>query len=96
MASEVKVKVTTIGGDERDIQTPLDIKTGDFIKELVIALKLPQVDAENHQISWRLDNKDTGTTMDADKTLEENGVKEGHHLNLIRATVAGIGATRLL
>jgi uncharacterized ubiquitin-like protein YukD len=96
MAGEVKVKVATIGGEERDIETPLDIKTQDFIKELVIALKLPLMDAENHQISWRVDNKDTGTTLDGDKTLEENGVKEGHHLNLIRATVAGTGVIALL
>jgi hypothetical protein len=89
MAGEVKVKVMTMGGDEKEIETPLDIKTQDFIKELVIALKLPLMDAENHQISWRVDNKDTGTTLDGEKTLDENGVRDGHHLNLIRATVAG-------
>lgn len=92
MAGEVKVKVATMGGEERDIETPLDIKTQEFIKELVIALKLPLTDADNHQISWRVDDKDTGTTLDGDKTLEENGVKDGHHLNLIRATVAGFQA----
>ena len=46
-------------------------------------------DAENNSISWRLDNKDSGRTLVGDKTLEENGVLNGHRLTLIRSTVAG-------
>jgi len=60
--------------------------------ELLLALNLPRVDAESHPISWRLDNKDTGRTLEGDKTLGENGVKAGHRLSLIRQVVAG-GAT---
>jgi uncharacterized ubiquitin-like protein YukD len=88
MAAKVNIKVFTIGGEERDVEAPLSIKTEEFIKELVIALRLPLTDAEGHQLNWRVDNKDTGATLDPDKTLEENRVKEGHRLMLIRATVA--------
>lgn len=87
--AEIKVKVLTIGGEEKDIETPTDIKADDFIKELVIALNLPLTDAEGHQVSWRIDDKDTGRTLDGARTLEENEVKEGHRLALIRSTVAG-------
>jgi uncharacterized ubiquitin-like protein YukD len=92
--ADIKVKVLTIGGEEKDIETPTDIKTDDFIKELVIALNLPLTDAEGHQVSWRIDDKDTGKTLDGDKTLDENEVKDGHRLALIRSTVAGWVASR--
>jgi uncharacterized ubiquitin-like protein YukD len=87
--AEIKVKVMTIGGEEKDIETPIDIKADDFIKELVIALNLPLTDSEGNAISWRIDNKDTGRTIEGAKTLEENEVKDGHRLALIRSTVAG-------
>ena len=89
MAELVKVKVTTMGGDEKEIETPLDIKADEFIRELVIALGLPVTDVEGHQVSWRIDDKDTGRTVDGQKSLDENGVREGHRLSLIRATIAG-------
>lgn len=89
MAELVKVKVITMGGDEKEIETPLDIKADEFIRELVIALGLPVTDAEGNQVSWRIDDKDTGRTVDGQKSLDENGVREGHRLSLIRATIAG-------
>lgn len=89
MAADMKVKVITMGGEEKDIETPPDIKADDFIKELAVALSLPVNDAEGRPISWRLDNKDTGRTLEGDKTLDQNGVREGHRLSLIRSTVAG-------
>lgn len=87
--ADIKVKVVTMGGEEKDIETPTDIKAEDFIKELVTALQLPLTDPEGQPVSWRIDDKDTGKTLDGAKTLEENEVKEGHRLSLIRATVAG-------
>lgn len=86
---DVKVKIFTQGGDEHEIETPLDIKAEDFIKELVTALKLPTTDAENNAISWRVDDKDTGKTLEPQKTLEQNGVMGGHRMSLIRQVVAG-------
>jgi hypothetical protein len=84
------VKIFTQGGDEHDIETPLDIRATEFIEELVGALSLPKLDAENHPVSWRIDNKDTGKTLETEKTLEQNGVKAGHRLSLIRQVVAGV------
>jgi hypothetical protein len=70
------------------------LKVEEFISELLTALKLPQVDAERVPIKWRLDNKDSGKSLAHDKTLEENEVGDGHHLNLIRATLVGSDAER--
>jgi hypothetical protein len=88
-AKQIKVKIITIGGEEHEIETPVDIKTADFIEELIVALKLTKTDAEGHPVNWRLDDKDIGRTLDPNQTLEAGGVQEGHRLNLIRAVVAG-------
>ncbi len=88
----VGIKVVTQGGEEHEVETPLSIQTSDFIDELVVALKLPKKDADDHPIVWRLDNKDTGRTLEHENTLEANGVEEGHQLSLIRKVVAGAGA----
>jgi hypothetical protein len=89
MAKEIEVKLITMGGEEKDIETPTDIKAEDFIKELAAALRLPVDDREGRPVSWRIDNKETGKTLDGAKTLEENEVREGHRLILMRTTAAG-------
>lgn len=90
MAAEIKVTVKTIGGETNEVEVPLDIKAEDFVKELVAALKQPTTDAEGHTIVWRIDDKDTQRTLDGGKTMEENGVRAGHLLLLLRSTTAGI------
>lgn len=89
MAGEIKVKIFTQGGDEHEIETPLDIRVDEFIKELATALQLGLNDADGNQIVWRLDNKDTGRTLEGEKTLEQNNVQAGHRLSLIRSVTAG-------
>jgi|GEM_PF-3330060 len=89
MAAEIKVKVITMGGEEKEVAAPLDIRVDDFTKELITALNLPVNDAEGHPISWRIDNKDAGRTLEGTKTLEENGVQESQRLLLLRSTIAG-------
>lgn len=88
-ATKIKVNVITQSGDEHEIETPTDIKAGEFCDEVVQALDLPRNDADGAAIAWRMDNKDTARTLDADKTLDENGVQDKHSLQLIRQVVAG-------
>jgi len=87
--ADIKVKVRMIGGEEHEVEVPTDIRADDFIKELMGAIKLPVTDAEGHVISWRLDDKDTGRTLDGARTIDDNGVREGHTLMLLRQTTAG-------
>jgi uncharacterized ubiquitin-like protein YukD len=89
MATDIKVNVITLGGETHEVEVPPDIRAEDFIKELISVLKLPVTDAEGHAISWRIDNKDTGHTLEGGRTMDENGVKDSHRLMLIRATTAG-------
>jgi len=91
MATAIKVSVITLAGETHEVEVPPDIRAEDFVKELISELKLPMTDAEGHSISWRIDNKDTGRTLEGGRSMDENSVKDGHRLMLIRATTAGCG-----
>jgi hypothetical protein len=89
MSEDIKVYVHTQGGATHPIEAPADIKTEEFIKELIAGLDLPKTDAEGHQISWIIDDKDTGKSLDYQNTLAENGVSKGHQLYMRRRVTAG-------
>lgn len=88
-AQQITLKISTQGGDEHDIEAPPDISVADFLIELTTALDLPATDSESNLISWRLDNKDLGRTMDPNKSLADNGVRDQHRLSLLRQVTAG-------
>lgn len=92
---DIKIHVHTQGGDSHPIEAPPDIGTEDFIRELISGLNLPMRDAENNPISWTIDDKDVGRTLDPTRSLDANGVREGHHLYLRRQVTAGNGPRRL-
>jgi len=89
MSKDIKVRVSTMDGEKRGVETPTDVRVDEFIKELCDALNLPKTDFAGNPVVWRIDDKDTDRTLDGLKVLESQGVKEGHRLSLIRATVAG-------
>lgn len=87
--AEIKMTIYTQGGDAHDIEAPADIRASDLVKDLAEQLQFPARDAEGNPVSWRLDNKDTGRTVDLERSLEQNGVLAGHRLSLIRQVTAG-------
>jgi ubiquitin-protein ligase len=91
MTNEINLRVYTQGGEETQIETPANMPASEFVNELAAALDLPARDVGGHPVPWRLDNKDTGRTVDLARTLEENGVRSGHRLSLIREVTAGSG-----
>jgi hypothetical protein len=86
---DIRVHIHTQGGASHPIEAPTDIKTEEFIKELIAGLDLPKVDAEGHPVSWTIDDKDTGRTLDYQSTLAEAGVANGHQLYMRRQVTAG-------
>src|SRR5262249_28601774 len=73
---DIRIHLHTQGGDVHPVEAPLDMRTAEFLQELIAGLDLPRVDAEGHQPSWTIDNKDPGKTLDLQSWLEENGVRE--------------------
>lgn len=86
---DMKLTIYTQGGESHDIEAPPDIRASDLVKELAEQLSLPSTDAEGRAVAWRMDDKDTGTTLNLDTTLEQNGVLAGHRLSIIRQVTAG-------
>lgn len=87
--SNIKVTIYTMGGEDKEVLTPLDMNVDEFIKELIGALNYPSMDSEGNLISWRLDNKTSGFTLDGTKTMQENNVTDDNKLSLIRTVTAG-------
>jgi hypothetical protein len=86
---EIQLQVTTPNGDPHDVMAPPNMRVDAFIRELMPALRLASTDAQSHPIVWHLYSKENGRELEAEQTLEQNGVRAGHRLNLIRRTVAG-------
>lgn len=87
--ADIRLHLITLAGDSHPIDTPDDIKTEQFIREVVAGLKLAVTDAAGLPASWIIDDKDTGRTLEAQNTLAANGVAAGHHLHMRRQVIAG-------
>ncbi|MGA7410197.1 MAG: EsaB/YukD family protein [Bryobacteraceae bacterium] len=94
LTSDMTLEVFTQGGDNHKVEAPSDMSGEEFMRGLINGLRLPTTDAEGRPINWRIDNKDTGRPIEQTRTLDENGVRDGHRLSVIRSTVAGVGALR--
>lgn len=88
MSDEIKVQVKW-QGSAFEIDTPLDIQAAELMKQLVSSIEIPATDREGRPISYRLDNHDTGKTLEPALTLAQNGVANGHQLSLTQSVTAG-------
>ena len=86
---DIRVHVYTPGGEVHPIDAPSDIKTEEFIREVVQGLNLARVDADGHPVNWIIDHKESGRTLEARNTLDACGVASGHHLHMRREVIAG-------
>ncbi len=86
---DMNLDVATQSGDSHKVEAPSDMNGEEFMRGLINLLRLPTTDAEGRPINWRIDDKDTGRTLEHSQTLEANGVREGHHLSIIRTVTAG-------
>lgn len=73
---DLKIHVHAPDGTSTSAEAPPNYKTDQFLKEIVSALGLPAT------ADWSVHDADINRNLDKDKTLEENGVREGHHLHL--------------
>jgi|SRR5271165_7076326 len=94
--ADIKVRVHTPGGESHPIEAPFDIRVDELIEQLVTGLNLPKLDAEGHPVTWVIDDKDIGKSLEYQSTLEASGVREGHHLYMRRQVTAGIGGERFI
>jgi hypothetical protein len=72
---DLTVQVHTPDGESNSATVPANYKTAQFLKEIVRAFNLSAT------ANWIVHDVDIDRTLEKDKSLEENGVREGHHLH---------------
>src|SRR5262249_21347660 len=80
--SDIKVHVHTPDGRIHSAEVPGSLRAGEFLTDLVRSLGLPSRGPDGTEFSWILEDSETGRSLDPDRTLGENAVRNGHHLNL--------------
>lgn len=87
---DITVTVQPQGGDAKTIDTPSDMRTGDFLDEVIGALNLPTRNEDGSPASYKVTNKTRGKELnDLDRTLADNGVKDRDVLRIARVVIAG-------
>ena len=85
----IKVTVITQAGDGQTLETSQDAKPEELVDLILSSRHIPRVDSEGRPVSWSIDDKDTGKTLDFSRTLASNNVRDGHCLHLRRQVIAG-------
>ncbi len=57
-----------------------------FLREVIDGLGVPTTGSDGEQIHWVIKDQQTGKALEPSKTLEANGVRDGDHLHLCRAS----------
>jgi hypothetical protein len=85
--AKLTVHVLTFAGKSRSIEAAGLLSAGQLLTQLT---QSPEFSAAGDDgAAWYLVDQETGTALDAERSLEENGVQDGHHLSVRRsATVA--------
>jgi hypothetical protein len=91
---DIRVNLLTQDGEKHSVDVPQDIRTADFLKEVVDGLNLETEDAQHNRIVWVLHHKETAVDLRDEGRLDEAGVREGHHLYLRRVITAGNRSAR--
>ncbi len=80
--------VDHVRGTKTQVEVPDNVPMNRLIPALVGRLGLP-TDQEGQPVTYRLDNRDTGTRIGDAQTLEQAGVQEGAVLSLFPEVTAG-------
>ena len=78
--SDITIHVHGENGRVRRVDASPAVTVEDLIRELVIAGVLAKSDSKGHQIHCVLLDEDAARPLDVAKSLQENGVRDGHHL----------------
>lgn len=89
MTEKVNVTVVLPSGESKKAILPANVSVEKIIKGLVDKLKLKTTDSNGRPLTYRLDHKESGKRLDNSKTLSEQGVKDGHTLNIEATIVPG-------
>ena len=81
---DLEIIVHTPDARTHKVDAPANIKVEELIQELVRSLGLTEMGRDDRETPWSLFDKTLGVQLDIEKTLQENGVKDGHTLYIDR------------
>lgn len=76
-------------GEVKTVSLPNDVSVQELMPELVTTLGVPVTGPDGRPISYRIDSKSLGRSIQEEETLEEAAVPEGDRLILSPVVVAG-------
>jgi hypothetical protein len=82
---DLTIHLHTEDGKTHTVQDSPQVTPREMIRTLVDAHLIPVTDQHSRTIQWCLEDRKSGKTLDDTRTLQENGVRSGHHLHLRRA-----------
>ena len=78
-------------GETKNVSLPNDVSVQELMPELVTTLSVPVTGPDGRPISYRMDSKSLGRSLQEEETLKEAVVPEGDRLILSPVVVAGAG-----
>ncbi len=79
----VELRIHGDDGHADRVDAPEDLSALELLREFLHARGRPYSDAQGHPLPWKLEDRQTGTVLQLDKTLEQNGIRSGQELTLV-------------
>jgi hypothetical protein len=85
----INLMIQLPSGDMKNVSLPNDVSVQELLPELVTTLSVPVTGPDGRPISYRIDSKALGRSIQEELTLEEASVPDGDRLILSPVIVAG-------
>jgi hypothetical protein len=92
--ADLQLHVHIADGSTRSAETPSNLPVGEFVADLVRSIGAMTRDGKGREIQWKLDDKDSGRSLDSTRSFAENGVRSGQHLYLRSEEAPALKITR--
>jgi hypothetical protein len=83
------VMIQLPSGEVKTVSLPNDVSMQELMPELVTTLGVPVTGPDGRPISYRMDSKSLGRSLQDEETLQEASVPDGDRLILSPVVVAG-------
>ena len=79
----VKLQIYNDDGRVDHVDVPADFGLMELLQEYLNEQNRPYLDAHGQPLPWRLEDRQTGTMLRLEQTIEQNGIRTGQALNLV-------------
>jgi hypothetical protein len=87
--AQTNITIQLPSGEGKTVSLPNDVSIQELLPELITTLGVPVTGPDGRPISYRLDSKSQGRSVQEEETLEEASIPDGDRLILSPVVVAG-------